>query len=157
VERHSVARLLIVITVALTACSASATQTGLPTAEATLTQTAEPTEEPTPEPTPTPESTPNQATWEADAVEHREAVGERFTYPCAPLGQPSVVWGTDIYTDDSSVCTAAVHAGVITFAEGGVVTIEMLPGQASYPGTTRNGFESHSWGSWVGSFVFITT
>ncbi|WP_346729629.1 LCCL domain-containing protein [Corallococcus exiguus] len=31
------------------------------------------------------------------------------------------MWGTDLYTDDSSVCVAAVHAGAITTAGGTVV------------------------------------
>lgn len=146
----SFARLLIVIAVALVACSPSATQTSSPSVEATQTQSAVPTEEPALEPT------PDQATWEADAVEHRAAVGERFTYRCEAPGEPNVIWGTDTYTDDSSVCTAAVHAGLITYEDGGAVTIEMRPGQASYEATNRNGVDSHSWASWDGSFVFVT-
>ena len=58
------------------------------------------------------------------------------------------VWGTDVYTHDSSVCTAAVHVGRITLASGGTVTIEMRPGQASYLGSTRNGITSNSYGAW---------
>ncbi|MCP3100200.1 hypothetical protein LZ198_15105 [Myxococcus sp. K15C18031901] len=63
------------------------------------------------------------------------------------------VWGTDIYTDDSDVCTAAVHAGVIP-ASGGNVTLTIRPGQGSYTGTTRNGFSTYSYGAWDGSYSF---
>jgi hypothetical protein len=66
------------------------------------------------------------------------------------------VWGTDTYTDDSSVCTAAVHAGLITLASGGPVTFEMRPGLDSYEASTRNGIASRSWGVWSSSFVFVT-
>ena len=76
-------------------------------------------------------------------------------YVCPAGGTAHSVWGTDVYTDDSSVCTAAVHAGVITLEEGGTVTIEIRPGESSYEASERNGITSGSWGSWTGSFVVI--
>lgn len=82
--------------------------------------------------------------------------GQQITYDCPPAGEPHSVWGTDVYTDDSSVCTAAVHAGVITLDDGGSVTIEMRPGQDSYEASEQNGIESGSWGSWHGSFVVVS-
>jgi hypothetical protein len=94
------------------------------------------------------------STWDATAASFRAYVGARFAYTCPPNGTAGSVWGTDVYTDDSSVCTAAVHAGLITLAAGGAVTIEMRPGQASYTSSTRNGIRSSSYGSWGGSFVF---
>lgn len=82
--------------------------------------------------------------------------GERLTYACLPNGRAYTVWGTEVYTDDSSICTAAVHAGLISFADGGVVTVEIRPGQASYVASTRNGVESLAYGAWAGSYVFVT-
>jgi hypothetical protein len=64
------------------------------------------------------------------------------------------VWGSDVYTDDSSICTAAVHAGLISFASGGTVTIEIRPGQASYGATSRYGVATSAYGNWHGSYVF---
>ncbi|ATB41290.1 protease B [Cystobacter fuscus] len=55
-----------------------------------------------------------------------------------------VVWGTDIYTDDSSVCHAAVHAGVIT-ASGGIVNAVIAPAQLTYTGSTRNDITSNNY------------
>ena len=66
------------------------------------------------------------------------------------------VYGTDLYTDDTSVCSAAVHAGLITVATGGDVTIEIRPGAASYTGSTRHGVTSQDYDSWSGSYVFVT-
>jgi hypothetical protein len=79
----------------------------------------------------------------------------QFDYDCPPAGVADTIWGTDVYTDDSSVCTAAVHSGLITLAEGGAVTIEMRPGRDSYAPSTRNGIESLAWGQWSSSFRFV--
>ena len=95
------------------------------------------------------------ATWDARAAAFRTYTGARFAYTCPPNGTPGAVWGTDVYTDDSSVCTAAVHAGLITVAGGGNVTIEMRAGQSSYTGSTRNGITSASYAEWGGSYVLL--
>ncbi|MDX1992295.1 MAG: LCCL domain-containing protein [bacterium] len=75
----------------------------------------------------------------------------RVTCPadCDRDGGP--VWGTDIYTSDSSICRAAIHAGVIS-AEGGSVLFTPLPGQTAYEGSERNGVRSSPWGNWGRSF-----
>ncbi|PIO15713.1 hypothetical protein AB205_0191380, partial [Aquarana catesbeiana] len=63
------------------------------------------------------------------------------------------VWGTDVYTDDSSICKAAIHSGILGNT-GGLVTVEKSPGQQSYTGSTRNGVTTNNYGAWSGSFVF---
>lgn len=93
------------------------------------------------------------APWAMSATEFRGRNGQRFTFRCAPGGSAGAVWGTDVYTDDSSVCTAAVHAGRITFAEGGVVTFEISAGMAAYTPSARNGVSSGSYETWEGSFI----
>lgn len=93
-------------------------------------------------------------TWSQDATNRRANVGQTFVYNCSPNGTFDTVWGTDVYTDDSSICTAAVHAGKITRAAGGTVTIEITPGQEAYIGSARNGVTSSNYGSWGGSFIF---
>jgi hypothetical protein len=65
------------------------------------------------------------------------------------------VWGSDVYTDDSDVSTAAVHAGVIASGETGVVTVEMLGPQSAFAPSNRNGVNASAFGSWGGSFGFI--
>lgn len=61
------------------------------------------------------------------------------------------VWGTDIYTSDSAICTAAIHAGAIT-TDGGLILIRLEDGQESYEGTERNDVTTRDWGSWGESF-----
>jgi beta-lactamase regulating signal transducer with metallopeptidase domain len=62
------------------------------------------------------------------------------------------VWGTDIYSDDSSVGAAAVHAGLLRPGEKGFVRVVLMPGQASYSGSERHGIKSENFGQWPGSF-----
>ena len=55
------------------------------------------------------------------------------------------VWGTDVYTDDSSVCLAALHAGVVGNG-GGTITVLRGEGRQLYIGSTRSGIASHDFG-----------
>ena len=93
--------------------------------------------------------------WDSDAMDLRGWNGTVVTFRCPPNGEPSWLWGTGVYTDDSSICTAAVHAGLITLEDGGEVTIEVAPGFETYPGSDRHGVESGDWESWSGSFSFV--
>lgn len=67
---------------------------------------------------------------------------------CPPAGAfAGNVWGSNPYTTDSDICTAARHAGAID-AEGGPIRVQRLPGQQSYPGTEANGITTRDWGSY---------
>ncbi|MGV3484640.1 MAG: LCCL domain-containing protein [Planctomycetaceae bacterium] len=95
------------------------------------------TEEPGSEPAPA--SLPNQPV--ASVVEMRVT------------GSTSgAVWGTTVYTSDSDVATAAVHAGVLKDGESGRIKITVLPGRDSYEATVRHGVASRDYGSWGKSF-----
>ena len=83
--------------------------------------------------------------------------GERFRFKCPP-GRPAAgqVIGSGPYTDGSSICAAGVHAGAIRAAAGGLVTIEMRPGQAHYPASLSHNVQSASYDQlWSGSFLVI--
>ena len=56
------------------------------------------------------------------------------------------IWGTDIYTADSNLAAAAVHAGVVTPGETAVVRVTVMPPLAHYQGSTRHGVSSHDFG-----------
>lgn len=64
------------------------------------------------------------------------------------------VWGTEVYTLDSTLSMAAVHAGVLKSGETGVVTVSILGPQNSFDGRTRNGVSTSSWGAFPGAFKF---
>ena len=158
----TISRRLAVLSAALVLIVASACSAGAPSAEEET--TASPRAADTPNAgasaaeseatSATPDTTVADA-WEANAIEHRGLHDEQFEYDCPAGGEPGTVWGTDIYTDDSSICTAAVHAGVITIDEGGTVTIEMRPGEDEYEGSERNGIETQAYPAWSGSFVIV--
>jgi len=62
------------------------------------------------------------------------------------------VWGTGVYTDDSSLATAAIHAGIVKVGQKAVVKVTILPGEQQYPGSDRNGITSSNWSDWLGSY-----
>lgn len=93
--------------------------------------------------------------WNANATAFRGQNGLKVVYKCPAKGTLGSVYGTGVYTDDSRVCSAAVHAGLITLVSGGKVTIKILPGRASYVGSTRHGVTSSAYGAWSGSYSFF--
>ena len=98
--------------------------------------------------------TPARITWGTTARGVQGYSGS-VTVTCPEGGKARAVWGTGSYTGDSSICSAAVHAGVISLARGGPVTIKMTEGQKAYQGTDRNGVVSREYGSWESSFEVV--
>lgn len=62
------------------------------------------------------------------------------------------IYGTDIYTLDSQLSTAAVHAGVLKVGQTGVIKVTILSGQNAYQQSSRNGISSYGWGPYTGSY-----
>jgi hypothetical protein len=91
-------------------------------------------------------------TWSTPGRQFRSSAGEPITLVCPARGQFAPVWGSMIYTDDSSICTAAVHAGAIRAETGGPVMFRILPGRENYSAARRNGVTSERWGEWETSF-----
>jgi hypothetical protein len=56
------------------------------------------------------------------------------------------VWGTDVYTGDSALPTAAVHAGAVAAGETAVIRVTVMPPLAQYQGSVRHGVSSHDYG-----------
>ncbi|MCD6499514.1 MAG: hypothetical protein J7M25_14570 [Deltaproteobacteria bacterium] len=76
-----------------------------------------------------------------------------FRCECKPAGVKGAVWGDGIYTADSSICRAALHAGAIT-AKGGIVTVRRAKGCRFYLSSSKNGIMTHAWGPFKTSFFF---
>jgi hypothetical protein len=93
--------------------------------------------------------------WNTIPTMFRGRNGLRVKYDCPPNGDTGSVWGTDIYTDDSSVCYSAVHFGRISLTAGGSVVIEIRSGRPSYANSTRNGVTSLSYADFSGSFIVL--
>jgi hypothetical protein len=92
----------------------------------------------------------------------REQVGKTLRIkltgemPNAPGGggRGGGLWGTDVYTLDSSVAVAAVHAGAVKPGETKVVRVNILPPQPAFQGSVRNGVMSNGFGPYNGAFTF---
>lgn len=119
-------------------------------------------------PTPSLQPLPNALTGESSYVQTaqsvREQIGKRYTYKCpANVKLYEGVYGNDAgaYYTGSSICSSAIHAGVITQAQGGQITIEIKPVAAtSYTASAeRNGVTPRSMiindQKDNGSFIFI--
>lgn len=72
---------------------------------------------------------------------------------CAPQQMSGSVWGSDIYTFDSSICAAARHAGMLP-AAGGSVTVFTAGRCSRFVGTARNGVTTGDWGPYDNTFAF---
>ena len=69
------------------------------------------------------------------------------TYYFRVLGaSDGMVWGTDVYTGDSMLPTAAVHAGVVKAGEAAVVKVTVMAPLGQYQGSVRHGVTSHDYG-----------
>ncbi len=89
------------------------------------------------------------ATKMRDVSVQNKAAGASFTVNCPANCDMGFVWGTDTYTTDSSVCMAALHAGVIAKDKGGAVKVLVVKGLDKYAGSDRNGVKSSDWNvSW---------
>jgi len=63
------------------------------------------------------------------------------------------VWGSDVYTTDSSLATAAVHAGAVGMGQTGVVKVTIVPSPNVFAGTTRNGITTNPYGMYPVAFT----
>jgi Ethanolamine utilization protein EutJ (predicted chaperonin) len=91
--------------------------------------------------------------WSSNAEEYAGYEGKLVAYTCPKNGKAGTVWGVGPYTTDSSVCTAAVHAGYINFDEGGRVVIQIQKGSASYEGSTQHGVTTTGYSEYPWDFT----
>lgn len=90
----------------------------------------------------------------------RDKDGQLFTFTCPAGGKPYGVFGSNPYDATySSICTSAVHAGVVDFS-GGQVTIRIGPGNGAQParklpGSQKNGVKSNDDPSTLYTFTVL--
>jgi hypothetical protein len=80
-------------------------------------------------------------------------LGKTFSFQVTGVAQRNFggsLWGSDIYTLDSPLALAAVHAGVLRPGQAGVVRVTILGPQAQFQGSTRNGITSMPYGAYSG-------
>lgn len=84
-------------------------------------------------------------------VNYQNDVGKTFVFKVTGVNA-GALWGTDVYTTDSTLGLAAVHAGLLQPGQTGVIRVTMLPGQPAYQGATRNGVTSSAYGQYPVSY-----
>jgi hypothetical protein len=84
------------------------------------------------------------------SLEHK--IGQSYFFQ-ATGNTDGPLWGTDVYTSDSNLGTACVHAGVLKVGESAAVKVTMVKPLAVFQGSTRNGITSSLWSNgWSGAF-----
>jgi len=97
-------------------------------------------------------------------AEFQGAVGKTISFKVTGVGQgggfarggmaSGAVWGSDVYSLDSTLAVAAVHAGALRAGQAGVVRVTIVGPQGSFEGSTRNGVTTSAWGQFPGGFKF---
>lgn len=88
-------------------------------------------------------------------VNYRDRVGKVFSFRVTgAIG--GTVWGSDTYTTDSALATAAVHAGALKLGQTGIVKVKIVPPPPTFIATARNGVMSNPWSGHPGAFQIIT-
>jgi hypothetical protein len=89
---------------------------------------------------PQPDNT-NVAAGPNDLQQYQQRIGQTFSFKVFGQGAGSL-WGTDVYTTDSTLGMAAVHAGLLQVGETGVIKVTIVQSPMLFVGSTRNGVTS---------------
>lgn len=76
-----------------------------------------------------------------------ESVGATYYFRVTGVTEGQL-WGTDIYSGDSIIGAAAVHAGLLKAGETKVLRVTVVTPPESFPATTRNGVTSTEYGKY---------
>ena len=86
--------------------------------------------------------------------QYANQIGKKFAFRVTGvLG--NALYGTEVYTTDSSLACAAVHWGVLKPGQTGVVKVEIVTPPATYVSSTRNGITSLAFGAYNGAFKVL--
>jgi hypothetical protein len=96
----------------------------------------------------------------ATLMAYQQQYGKEMTFNLTGFpvgsGQQASVWGTDIYTLDSNLPAAAVHAGVVKPNETSTVRVRIIQSPPQFVSSFRNGLNSTAYGNYnAGAFEFV--
>jgi LCCL domain len=96
----------------------------------------------------------------ATLMAYQQQFGKEMTFTVTGYvpggGQQATLWGSDVYTLDSSLAAAAVHAGAVKPGEVAAVRIRILQSPPQYMSSSRNGVNSTAYASFpAGAFEFV--
>lgn len=86
---------------------------------------------------------------------YESKIGQTFSFRVTGNVAGGSIWGTDIYTTDSPLALAAVHAGVLKVGETGVVRLKIIASPPSFAGSARNGVRTSPYGVYGGAYQIL--
>ena len=87
----------------------------------------------------------------ANMLELGDTIGATYYFRVRGATEGSL-WGTDIYTGDSALGVAAVHAGLVKAGDSAIVKVTLVAPLAQYPGSLRHGVTSHDFGRYGSAY-----
>jgi len=99
---------------------------------------------------PEPDTT-NVATAPINMVQYQAEIGKTFTFRVTGNVGGSV-WGTDVYTTDSTLASVAVHTNLLQPGQTGVIKVTVIPSPQVFVGSTRNGVSSAGYGQYPAAY-----
>jgi len=86
----------------------------------------------------------NAAPAPTSMVNFQNEFGKTFVFKVTANSSGSL-WGTDVYSADSTLATAVIHAGILQAGQTGVVKVTMMASPNVFVGSTRHGITSSSY------------
>lgn len=84
-------------------------------------------------------------------ADYSQRIGETVRFRVVGTADGSL-WGTGLYSYDSDLSTAAVHAGLLEPGQVGVVCVTIHPGPSRFTGSTAHGVASSDWNNSQGHY-----
>ena len=84
-----------------------------------------------------------------------ETVGATYYFRVTGVTEGQL-WGTDIYSGDSTIGAAAVHAGLLKPGKTDVLRVTVVTPPERFPGTVRNGVTSTEYGRYQYAWTLST-
>jgi hypothetical protein len=88
------------------------------------------------------------------AYQQPQHIGKILTFRVTGAAQGSL-WGTEVYTLDSTLAAAAVHFGVLKVGQTGNVRVMILGPSVGFVGSTRNGLTSSNYANYPGAYRIL--
>jgi hypothetical protein len=85
---------------------------------------------------------------------YHASIGKTFAFKVTGRAE-GFIWGTGVYTTDSSLATAAVHAGALKPGETGVVRVTIMASPPAFTGSTQNGVTSNPYGMYAAAYEIL--
>jgi hypothetical protein len=85
---------------------------------------------------------------------YQNQIGKMFAFTVTGSVN-GAVWGSGVYTADSTLATAAVHAGVLKDGKTGTVKVRIVAPPESFGGSTAHGVTTRPFGQFPGAYQIV--